>query len=86
MLVGKVFNQDNKAIQQKYLANEAEVCWRFLFQHRNATSVVISDEAGDTKMEMQSGKLVWPKDEELQKDIQARFAALEEAELVVNVG
>ena len=45
---------------------------------------MISDEAGDTKMEMEAGKLVWPLDAELQNDIQAWFAALEEVELIAN--
>lgn len=84
MLVGKVFDRNKKQTHEKYLVNNPEIYWRFLFHHRNDALVVISDEAGDTKMEMQSGKLVWPLDAELQGDIQARFAALEEAESIAN--
>lgn len=84
MLLGKVFDEQNKQSHQKYLVNYLEICWRFLFQHRDAAVVIISDEAGDTKIEMQNGKLVWPMDDELQRDIQTRFAALKEAQLIPN--
>ena len=82
MLVGKVLDHENKQTHHKYLANNPEICWRFLFHHRNAARVVICDEAGAPKLEMEGGVLVWPRDSELQDDIQARFVALQEAELI----
>ena len=52
MLIGKVFDQDHKQTHDKYIANNPELFWRFrfLFRHRKAAVVLISDETGDTKI------------------------------------
>jgi hypothetical protein len=84
MLLGKVFDHNSSQTHQKYLVNRPQVCWQFLFRHRTAAVVKISDEAGETKLEMQHGKLVWPMDDELKREVQARFAALEEAEWIAH--
>ena len=62
MYFGYIYNYDGTPSTNKHPLNESqEVIWNFVAKHRAYPKVVVKDAIDNTVIEVENGKVLWPK-------------------------
>jgi hypothetical protein len=62
MYFGYIYNYDGSQSTHKHPLDEnQEVIWRFVAKYRSSPKVVVKDAIDNTLIEVENGKVLWPK-------------------------